>query len=297
MAPTVAAIEKAKRTMAMRRSLPHMSGTALVEFIKFAKATNLSTVASSRPALDRAKALTLDDTPYGPLFLEVTLFSTPPYPNRKAFIVNPCAYLYKAFGTDGGFFKMMRAQLQEHRNTSDTPWRLVLYADEVVPGNQLASVNSRKIWVMYFSFLECGLHLHNELAWAPLLAEPSIDLKHVDGGISQIFGASVKSFFGGNTFDLERGGIVLTGPDGSRIRFYAKLGMIVQDGGAHKLIWSCKGDAGARLCMLCLNLVSKTSKLTDHDGDRSLPANQQVEGYITYPTRTQENGGEWWLRA
>ena len=81
------------------------------------------------------------------------MFSTPPYPHRKAFIVNPCAYLYKAFGTDGGFFKMMRAQLQEHRNTSDTPWRLVLYADEVVPGNQLASVNSRKIWVMYFYFL------------------------------------------------------------------------------------------------------------------------------------------------
>ena len=272
MPPTAAASAKAKRLMSMRRSLPHMSGTALAEYITLAKTTDLSTLPSSRRSTNRAKDLTLTDTPYGPCFVEVTLFGDVPHANRIALLVNPFAYVYKAYGEDGGFFKMMSAQLRIHATSSTSPWRLVLYSDEVVPGNQLAAVNSRKIWVIYFSFLEFDLHLHNELSWAPSVAMPSIDLKPVDGGISQLFGAVIKSFFA-NTFDMEQAGIVLKGPDGSRVRFYAKLAMVIQDGGAHKLVWSCKGDAGTRLCMLCLNLVSKSSELANHDDDRALPAN------------------------
>ena len=42
--------------------------------------------------------------------------------------------------------------------------------------------------------------------------------------------------------------------------------MFLQDGGAHKLVWGCKGDSGTRLCMLCKNLVAESSGMVDEDG-------------------------------
>ena len=42
--------------------------------------------------------------------------------------------------------------------------------------------------------------------------------------------------------------------------------MFLQDGGAHKLLWGCKGDGGTRLCMLCSNLIAEASGLVDAYG-------------------------------
>ena len=121
---------------------------------------------------------------------------------------------------------------------------------------------------MYFSFLELHDHLSNEYAWCPIIAEPSLGLKKVNAGISQAFAKTIKLFFNADTFDLSTAGMQLVGPDGSRARLFAVLDMVVQDGGAHKLIWGCKGDAGPRLCMLCKNLVSVSSGIAGEDGDR-----------------------------
>ena len=52
--------------------------------------------------------------------------------------------------------------------------------------------------------------------------------------------------------------------------FFAKLGMILQDGGAHKLAWCLKGDAGTRFCMLCKNLVARESVVLQEDGSNLL---------------------------
>ena len=49
--------------------------------------------------------------------------------------------------------------------------------------------------------------------------------------------------------------------------------MFPQDGGAHKLVWGCKGDGGSKLCMLCLNLLAQNSKAVDEDGANLLVCN------------------------
>ena len=112
-----------------------------------------------------------------------------------------------------------------------------MYGDEVVPGNQLAVRHSRGIWVLYFSFLELHPHLSDELAWCPIAAEPSADLKTVSGGISQVFAEIVKLFFN-DDFDL-RIGMHLDGPEGedASCRLFVILSMFLHDGGAHKLLW------------------------------------------------------------
>ena len=103
-------------------------------------------------------------------------------------MLDPFAFLYKASEVDGGFFRMLKAKLLATPCSPASPWRVALYADEVVPGNQLSVHNARKVWVIYFSFLELGArHLSNELAWCPMLTEPSHDLKTASAGIPQVF--------------------------------------------------------------------------------------------------------------
>jgi hypothetical protein len=43
--------------------------------------------------------------------------------------------------------------------------------------------------------------------------------------------------------------------------FAFKMGNVLQDGAAHKLMYGCKGDAGTRFCFICLNLVAEKACL------------------------------------
>ena len=86
--------------------------------------------------------------------------------------------------------------------------------------------------MVYWSFLELGVHLADEDAWVPMMAQPTVAVKEVSAGMSQVFAALIKEFFGARTFDLRTGGIQLEGPDGSQARLFADLSMVLQDGAA-----------------------------------------------------------------
>ena len=77
---------------------------------------------------------------------------------------------------------------------------------------------------------------------------------------------------------------MLTAPDGSTRRFFADLDMIIQDGGAHKFVFGCKGDGGHRLCMLCSNLVSANGALADHDATNTLVCSITHEEDLSFAT-------------
>ena len=265
---TPATAQNAKTTLAARRNLPHMSASAFTEMVNYAKNHDISQLSSSRKRFADFKAITLSDTPYGPIIVKKRLFCQPPHAHRDLVLVNPMAYMHTAFKAGGGFSTMLTNAMRSTPSTPDRPWRLVLYSDEVVPGNQLSAVNSRKFWVIYFGFLEFGLHLHSDEAWCPLVCEPSIALRNVHAGFSQVFAAAVHLFFGSLNFD-GRHGTQLDGPDTSdtKVRLYFELSMVLQDGGAHKTVWSCKGDAGTKLCMMCLNLRSEKSGIATDGSD------------------------------
>ena len=154
----------------------------------------------------------------------------------------------------------MRECLDKRPPSHTDPWRLALYSDEVTPGNVLAAVQRRKVWVIYWSFLELGHYLHHEDVWLPMVAVPPLSVKKVSAGISQVFCQAIKFFFGMGPggHDL-RAGIRLQGPDGAAFRLVATLSMFLQDGGAQKLVWWCKSDSGTRPCMLCKKLVAPGS--------------------------------------
>ena len=70
--------------------------------------------------------------------------------------------------------------------------------------------------------------------------------------------------------DLQEGGILLKGPDGDHCRIWIQLGCLVQDGAAHRAVFSVKGDSGTRCCLLCRDIISKRSKLTNEEGGEIL---------------------------
>ena len=274
----------------MKRTLPHLTTSALASTLQYVKDNDISDMPVSRRSWDKAKMKSLKDTPYGPMLVKLSLIATPPHANREMVAVNPFAYMHTAFHEQGGFFDMLKTKLTSRPSTPEAPWRLVLYSDEVVPGNQLSVHNSRKVWVIYFSFLELSPHLENENAWCPLIAEPSHSLKNISGGISQAFAKVIKMFFGSMNFDISAGVLSLTGPDGSRHRLAAKLSMLLQDGGAHKAVWHCKGESGTRLCMLCKNLVAVSSGLVDADAKNILICDVVFEHELAFASDKEVRG-------
>ena len=257
---------KFKRTMELRFAVPHVSQRALASIIKYSQGHDMSEVSASRRELNRARAHCLPSTEYGDILVTKEMVGKAGKPNRELYLVNPFAYLQAAFSNhESGFRNMMSNALSENPASPDRPWRLVLYSDEVVPGNQLLANNRRKSWVVYFSFLELKMHLSQEEAWCPLVAEPSQLLKDVESNISQVFACVIKTFFGSLGHDMRTSGVLLNSNAGESHRLWCKLDMILQDGGAQKLVWGIKGDAGTRMCMLCKNLVSRSSRLAAHD--------------------------------
>ena len=84
-----------------------------------------------------------EPTPYGKLLVDV-FFIALDGTQQNMLIVQPLALLYRAFECSG-FQALVLRRLLLYPSTHDIPWHLILYSDEVVPGNPLARANLRKV--------------------------------------------------------------------------------------------------------------------------------------------------------
>ena len=110
---------------------------------------------------------------------------------------------------------------------------------------------------MYGSFGQLLPFFHLEESWIPLLAIRTDTVAGISGGISQVIASALELFVGALPSNIAIGGCVLLAADGRQTRIFAGLWMLLMDGGAHKLLWHCKGDAGTKLCMLCPDLLAE----------------------------------------
>ena len=135
------------------------------------------------------------------------------------------------------------------------------------------SLGNALFFIRNAGFCELGANaLSKEECWFTVLTERSTTLKDVAAGLSQTFGEVIKLFVDTSGFDISKAGISLPfEPDD--IRLWAKVGVIIQDGSAHKYVWSSRGDAGSRICLLCKNLVSAASEMLDSDNTNLLRSN------------------------
>ena len=137
--------------------------------------------------------------------------------------------------------------------TEGEPLQLLLYHDEIVPGNPLHPDNARRSVAFYISFLEWRPVLYSELMWLPIALLRMQIIKNVSGGLSEciakLFQSWKKSFAGE--------GITLA--DGSVRFFPIRLSGCIMDESAMHAMWSVKGASGRRPCMKCKNCVSKVT--------------------------------------
>ena len=82
-------------------------------------------------------------TPYGDLLLPIAL-KHKDGGATNILVCNPFAMLHKAMVQGGSFSDFMKLKLHENQPSPERPWTLVLYADEVVPGDVMSSENRRK---------------------------------------------------------------------------------------------------------------------------------------------------------
>ena len=68
--------------------------------------------------------------------------------------VNPLSLLAAAVEEGGSFTELMLGALEEKGCSFEKPFHVLLYADEVVPGNVLGHHVTCKVWCFYMSILE-----------------------------------------------------------------------------------------------------------------------------------------------
>ena len=68
----------------------------------------------------------------------------------------PHATFYNACAQSAAFSTMVARAIARVKPTMEQPWHIVLYLDEVLPGNALSHTQNRKLWACYWTIAEFG---------------------------------------------------------------------------------------------------------------------------------------------
>lgn len=167
-----------------------------------------------------------------------------------------------------GFRIIMDETLSRQPAALAKPWRLILYCDEITPGDPLRPDNKRKLSAFYISWLELGPFLRYEEAWLTIgILRPSI-VKHIAGRFSGAVRCLLRSMFM-CADSLHTSGALVGGA-----LFFCRYHRMIMDEAAGKSVWMVKGASGIRSCISCKNVV----KLGSAD-DPSL-ASFDADGYL-----------------
>ena len=278
---------KLRRVEALRRRLPHLSASAFASILKELHDDPIDPV--DRNTVRKARNEVLHSTSaYGAIMQSLDLVGVDGQP-IVINVADPFAMLHHMVKNCPGFASLVKRTAEHSPCSYETPWRLALYSDEVVPGNQLSFHNQRKIWVLYFSFLEFGPQvLSQEDAWICLSICKSDTVKAISGGMAQLFGRILEHMFSERSHNFKEAGIWLDFPDEvscPSFRLFCKLNMILQDGGAHKQVFLAKGDAGTKFCICCRTLYTeKSGILNGETKDELLTCSHLLESEQDFAT-------------
>lgn len=127
---------------------------------------------------------------------------------------------------------------------------LLCYADDVTGGNVLSAPQARKANIVYLSWLECPL-LHLESQWLTASVCRSSDIAAMQGGMAGLL-TTLLSFI---KDECEHGFPILWEP-GDADLIHIKEIYILADAEAIRSASGCKGSAGIKPCLHCLNVCA-----------------------------------------
>ena len=147
--------EKLARLQSLRSRLPYVSKTALSRILTLASQEALPG-SSTRDDVRRARdTMVMEPTPYGMIHQTISLPATEGDP-LSIEVQHPFPMFWYTCKKSDAFSRLVARTMASNPCTVAKPWSLILYADEITPGNQLAYKNARKMWAMYWTILDLG---------------------------------------------------------------------------------------------------------------------------------------------
>ena len=231
-----------------------ISQSALAEVLTAIKNSGEIPLHTSKSTVKRRRedAISQVETPYGPI-IETLELDTVDGGQIRVPMCNPAAWMYHTSRTCPRMMRLLN-QASQTVNNINRPWRIILYCDEISPGNQLKVHNRRKLQSVYFSVQEYGgFELTQEHAWSVLTCIRTDLVNKLQDGMSQFFRHCVKAFL--KTSGNMSTGISVQVHGEDRIMCFV-LSYILADEAALKQVVENKGASGKMLCLFCQTTVN-----------------------------------------
>ena len=185
------------------------------------------------------------ETPYGKIVQRVEL-------NTKKLkyldYVNPFAFLHYLTVISESF-----ATLMHDVCTTGRPLRLIIYADEMNPGNPFRPEKSRTLQCVYWAFADWPAHvLSRTFAWPVLCLVRSTVVAEIEGGMSYLCRVFLRMFFPEDGHSLTRG--VMLNLKGDVFLVCGVFAGFLCDLKGHKENTEWKGTGGNVVCLTCMNV-------------------------------------------
>jgi len=130
---------KLQRLNNLRRSVPHVSQSALSAILEDVNRNGVPDLIN-RNAIHESREAAVDmDTPFGKLHQVLELEPARGTKKIHLSVIHPLGLLWVLCSTCACFSCYMEQVMLALPPTFDNPWALILYSDEVTPGNPLAT--------------------------------------------------------------------------------------------------------------------------------------------------------------
>ena len=196
---------------------------------------------------DGQAAHAMQSTPYGSVLQKV------PLPLAKLpqwEICHPLAYISHLSSISASFAKLM-----VESSTPGIPMRLILYIDEICPGNPLRPEKSRTLQAVYWAFVDWPQHVLQRTALWPCLGTIRSSLcAELPGGVSQLMKLILKVFWPTTGPSFEKGVTIENSAIGTHI-VTARFHGFLCDEKAHNQVFGSKGASGNFLICLVAHIV------------------------------------------
>ena len=211
-------------------------------------------------------------TPYGPLLVHqqanVETMRKGELQQAKVDIhfIDPSAIFWHACTTSEPFSQLVSTL---RTPSASHPWEILLYSDEISPGNVLRHANQRKLVACYWSIKELGaLNLSCERLWFVVGLCRSETVRSLTGKMGAFTKMCLQLLQ-----KLQFGVEVKLAATQKNIMAFGKLQILLGDEAALKDMVDFRGAAATLPCPFCRNLVDVRSNLQDHStGAKLVPS-------------------------
>ena len=217
---------------------------------------------NERKQLERAARVHASaETPYGTVVqrMDLGIEGVPPWE-----YIHPTAFIYYLSTVCSTFSAMMSSMIA----ASNGSLKLILYGDEMTPGNVLRSDKGRQLLNIYYAFVEMPTWLlHRKDGWLLLGSIQTKVLKHLVGGSSALMKRVLLRMFVDGTANLNTGFMVAC--DGGFKVCRATFHALIADEKGLKEFFDIKGSGGWKCCISCKNVLNFIHKRQDKRQDRN----------------------------